>query len=94
MTYDEWSKREDLTQEARELGVTPGFRAMLEALSDQVPTGFPARGQLVPGDTMAMELGRIEGFRDCIRTLRSMTSVPRAAMADLPSTFGAEEPQQ
>lgn len=54
-------------------------QALLKVLKERIPNGFPARGQAVRSEDALMELGRINGYRDCLRLLELLSNPPKEA---------------
>lgn len=52
------------------------FRHVLSVLYNEIPCGYPRRGDTL-NDTMAnIELGRVAGFMDCLNLLQSLAQSP------------------
>ena len=52
------------------------FRHVLSVLYNSIPSGYPARGNTL-NDTMAnIELGRVQGYMDCLNLLQSLSITP------------------
>ena len=45
---------------------------MLAVLHNEAPHGYPLRGQTIDGVSAALELGRIEGYKDAIAVIYAM----------------------
>lgn len=65
---------------------------VLRVLEAKVPQGFPMRGQAVTDTQANIELGRVEGYRDCLRVLVAMavSPAPESQAAEIPSTYAAD----
>lgn len=69
---------------------------MVRVLEAKVPQGFPIRGQAVTDTQTNIELGRIEGYRDCLRVLMAMSisPTPEAQMHEVESTYAPDNDAQ
>lgn len=78
------------------LGETQGFFAtalgghILAVLHNSAPSGYPMRGEKVTGEAALMELGRKEGYQDCLNIIYAMCkAVP--APVEIEQDYGASE---
>jgi len=60
------------------------------ALHNGVPYGYPQRGLEVNPTTAAIELGRVQGYMDCLQLFHSLCIVPEMPK-EVPQDYGAED---
>lgn len=63
---------------------------MMAAVHNGIPSGYPMRGQPTDPTTAAVELGRIQGYMDCLNLLQLLcTPIPQHKEVD--QDYGAKE---
>jgi hypothetical protein len=71
-TLNKWQSSPDLVAGWKNLAKEDLFRHGMSVLYNSIPSGYPARGQQV-NDTMAnIELGRYQGYMDCLNLLQAL----------------------
>ena len=65
-------------------------RNIMAALHNGMPYGFPMRGSDVNSTTAAIELGRVQGYMDCLNLLNLLCSPP-VTMDEVEQDYGAGE---
>lgn len=55
------------------------------------PRGFPMRGQNITDTQAALELGRVEGYNNCLDLLQSLATPPQSLPQPMESDYGTEE---
>lgn len=86
-TLDKWSKSVSHVNWARSLFVTPAWQSAWSVLCDGIPRGFPVRGAVLTSEQAALELGRIQGYWDCLETLRALTRMAPKPTAEIPQDY-------
>lgn len=91
MTLERWRADDDNVKEARSLFKDSRFNGVMSVLRSEIPQGFPARGMVI-NDTMAsVELGRVQGYMDCLRMIASCAEFKPQNPDEVPAEFGADE---
>lgn len=67
------------------------FRHIYAVLYNSIPSGYPGRGVVVNDTTANIELGRIQGYLDCLNLLQSL-AIPRAKNEEAEIDWNAEVP--
>lgn len=78
-----WRTRADLIKYARELLATKEFQQLLSVLHAEMPKGYT--------ENPALQLGRMNGWIECLRCLESLGEMPAAPTGEVPITYGAEK---
>lgn len=78
-----WRTRPDLIKFARTLFATHEGQAMLSVLHAELPKGYTPNPSI--------QLGRMNGWIECLRCLESMGDLPFGGEVELEATFGAEK---
>lgn len=77
--------------ESQKLFETPLMRDIIDVLHSERPQGFPIRGYPVESVSAHVELGRVEGYNDCLRILLALPHPPAAPIDQIQSTFETPE---
>jgi len=91
LSLEEWQSRAEAVSAFRKFLATTLGRDMVSVLYTQQPTGYPTRDREISDTHAAIELGRKEGYEDCLRIIRSMTAFPTTVPEHIESDFGYEE---
>lgn len=73
MDLEMWRKDPQLLAFARDLWGKVEWQHALSALKNAAPSGFPIRGKSITETEANIELGRKEGYQDCMNALFSLT---------------------
>jgi len=93
MTLHRWAQSPELIDEARRTMASPLFGHIFSVMYNAMPHGYPLRGQPATDIGVAIELGRKEGYADCLSLLRSLGHI-LPAPEEIPMDFGAGPPPQ
>jgi len=63
---------------------------ILAALHNGMPYGYPMRGNDLSPTAAAVELGRVQGYMDCLNLLNSLGELPNI-QNEIPQDYGADE---
>lgn len=88
-TLGKWQASPHLAEQAQQLFHEELFRHIMAVLVNSIPSGYPARGAVVNDTTANIELGRIQGYLDCLNLLNSLAT-PVRTHEELPTTWNAE----
>jgi hypothetical protein len=89
-TLDQWQSSPDLVNGWKKLESEDLYRHGMSVLYNNIPSGYPARGQTV-NDTMAnIELGRYQGYMDCMNLLQAL-SFDSPKSDEVPMDWNAEK---
>lgn len=91
MTLERWQSSSLYTAEARRLFADRTFQDIFSLLTNHRPQGYPVRGQDVSDTQALIELGRIEGYNDCLRLIVSLAQLPPKMREPLEATFEPPE---
>ncbi len=72
MDLKTWRERPELLAFARDLWTKPEWQQALSAIKNSAPSGYPIRGRAVSEIEAAIELGRKEGYQDCVNVIFSL----------------------
>ena len=87
---DEFRANESLVTLASEFRRSALGGHFFAALHNGVPYGYPERGKEMNPTTAAIELGRVQGYMDCLQLLHLLCTVPPKQI-DIPQDYQAEE---
>lgn len=90
MTLDKWLSNPDLAIRAKALFEDELTKMIFGVLQNSIPSGWPARGQVVNDTTANIELGRIQGYMDCLNLL-NLLGTPAPVRTEVPLDWNAEE---
>lgn len=91
MNLRSWRSAPDRVGEYRQLLATPLFREIMAVLQSCIPYGYPLRGGEVTEVQGLIELGRVQGYQDCLYLLRSLGEFEPPPAAPVEATFENEE---
>jgi hypothetical protein len=91
MTLEKWRKETSNIAAARDLWKHPVFQDILSIARNAQPRGYPPRGVPINSTMAAVELGRCQGYLDCLGIIEATVDIPPEPTPDIPSDFGAEE---
>lgn len=80
VSYEAWVGAMGNRQYARQLAGDPQFQQLVVVLAAMRPTGFLSPGN--PVADAALELGRREGYDDCLRNLEVLLNPPEPTPTD------------
>lgn len=63
---------------------------MMAVLHNSIPYGYPMRGSEVSPTAAALELGRMQGYMDCLNLLNAICT-PQPTQNEVPQDYQAEE---
>lgn len=86
-----WRAAPDLLSYARELWSQPNWQHALSALRNAAPSGYPIRGKMITDIEAAIELGRKEGYDDCMRALFSLTQRSSEPLVEVKADFDPKD---
>ena len=86
-----WRAAPDLLDWARQLWTQPNWQQALSAIRNAAPSGFPIRGRAVTEIEAAIELGRKEGYQDCMNALFSLPLRLPMPMAEVEADFDPKD---
>lgn len=69
----------------------PIFQHVLTILVHHRPRGFPMRGQQVSDTQAAIELGRVEGYNNCLDLFLSLANPPAVNQEPIESDYGVSD---
>jgi hypothetical protein len=72
MDLKTWRETPEFLSFARELWTKPEWQHALSALRNAAPSGYPIRGRTISETDAALELGRKEGYQDCLNAIFSL----------------------
>lgn len=88
-TLEEWRANKSLPEMLRKILEEPTMRHAFSVLYNRVPSGFPIRGDQVSDIQAAVELGRVNGYMECLSLLKSLAITPHIN-TEVEQTYGAE----
>lgn len=92
MRLADWLRDKSLIKAARELAEKNStFKQMLEVLECEHPLTAPMEQRGPSADDRSYRLGRIEGYAECLRTLRKLWSPTKKMPRELTATFEPPE---
>lgn len=89
--YDivEWCKHPELAIALKKAFSEELFRLFLAVLYNEIPSGYPRRGEQLNDTMAAIELGRVQGHLNLLNLIQSMTITP--VQKDVPEqNYGAD----
>lgn len=89
-TLEDWRTNKELPGHAKKIFEEPVMRYAFSVLYNQIPSGFPLRGQDVNETQAAVELGRVNGYIECLALLKSLAQSPEQNQ-EVEQTYGAEK---
>ncbi len=87
---EEWRANKELPSQAKKIFAEPTMRHVFSVLYNQIPTGFPIRGEAINETQAAVELGHINGYIQCLSLLKSLAQSPEAT-DQVEQTYGSEK---
>lgn len=87
-----WLKDKSLISAAQKLAANRTFQEMVKVLESESPLIAPLSPQGPTADDRSHRLGLIEGYNQCLTTLRQLWTPPEAIPPVLEATF--EDPNQ
>lgn len=84
MTLERWQKDDGLVNWARG---SDEFAYTLSVVHNQQPSGFPVRGQVITDTQCAVELGRKEGYADCLNVLLALRQFPVVVKEEIEANY-------
>lgn len=88
-TLEDWRANRELPGQAKKIFDEPVMRHVFSVLYNQIPSGFPLRGEQVNDVQAAVELGRMNGYIECLSLLKSLAN-PAEHAEEVEQTYGAE----
>ena len=67
-----WRNSPEYLAFARELWARPEWQHALSAIRNAAPSGYPIRGRTISEVEAGIELGRKEGYQDCLNAIFSL----------------------
>lgn len=89
-TLEEWRTNKELPGNLKKVFDEPIMRHVFAVLGNQIPSGFPLRGQDVNETQAAIELGRMNGYIECLSLLKSLSRNPEFPQ-EVEQDYGAEK---
>ncbi len=91
MTLERWQADDGLVNWAKQ---SPEYAYAISVVQNQAPSGFPIRGQVISDIQCAVELGRKEGYTDCLNVLFMLRQFPVKVAEEIPADYdNTEYPQ-
>lgn len=88
LSLDQWQKDDELVKLAKEVHANVAFRAMLDVLRTESPSGWVLKG--VSDSDRLVQLGRIEGYQMALNNIDALAK-RTPVKAPLEATFEPEE---
>lgn len=88
-TLQEWRANTELSSHLKTIMDEAAMRHALSVLYNQIPSGFPLRGEPINETQAAVELGRQNGYLECLSLFKSLAILP-TTQTEVEQTYGAE----
>jgi hypothetical protein len=88
LTLDRWQQDPALLEWAR---TSEQFAGVLSVVQNAQPSGWPIRGHPVTDIQCAVELGRKEGYADCMTVLLALRTFPMPVTQEVPIDYDDTE---
>ena len=88
LSLEQWQTDDELVKLAKELHANPTFRAVMDVLRTESPSGWVLKG--VSDSDRLVQLGRIEGYQMALNNICALEN-RKAVKVPLEATFEPEE---
>lgn len=92
-TLVEWRLNKQLPGHLKKIFKEPTMQHAFSVLYNQIPSGFPLRGEQVNDTQAAIELGRMNGYMECLSLFKSL-AVAQEPQQQVEQDYGAEKTEQ
>lgn len=89
-TLVEWRTNKDLPGNLQKVFGEPIMGHVFAVLYNQIPNGYPLRGEALNETQAAVELGRMNGYIECLSLLKSLAVIPDLEN-QVEQTYGSEK---
>jgi hypothetical protein len=86
-----WRNSPEYLAFARELWTKKEWQQALSAIRNAAPSGYPIRGRTISDVEAAIELGRKEGYQDCLNVIFSLPKHPDPVPEEIEADFDPKD---
>lgn len=90
-TLEDWRSNRELPSQFKRVLEEPVMRRAISVMFQHLPTGYPIRGEAINEIQAAVELGRINGYTECLSLFQSLAQSP-ASTEQIEPTYGSDNP--
>jgi len=88
-TVATWRKNDVLVKNFAEFQREALYQHILSVLLNGIPSGYPQRGNVINETMAAVELGRMQGYLDCLNLFQSLSRTTPEPV-EVPQDYDAE----